>query len=291
MPGYESHARYAVTTQDLVYRDDPSGMCTVRIYKPQGDGPFPALLDVHGGAWASQASSYNAISGEHLAESGIVVAAIDFRSSTVAPHPAAMQDINYATRWLKAHASEFNATAAGIGAVGWSSGGHQVMLSAMRPRAYADLPLTEAPEVDAALDYVILGWPVIDPLARYRMAQSGEAQPLTQSADQMVLRHLEYFGDEAVMVEANPQKILERAEAVEKPPVLLIQGAADLQLPSGMAEAFVRAYSEAGGVIELGKYPGEPHGFMRNPGPNAERAFAQMKSFIARQLATVAVPA
>jgi acetyl esterase/lipase len=161
----------------------------------------------------------------------------------------------------------------------------------MRPRAYADLPLSEAPGVDATLDYVVLGWPVIDPLARYRMAQSGKAQPLTQSADEMVQKHLDYFGDEAGMIEASPPHIVARGEAIELPPVLLVQGAADLQLPSGMAEDYVRAYSEAGGVIELGKYPGEPHGFMRNDTPNAGLALAQMQSFVDRQLSRVAVTA
>jgi hypothetical protein len=51
-----------------------------------------------------------------------------------------------------------------------------------------------------------------------------------------------------------------------------------------MAEEFVEVYSLGGGVIELGKYPGEPHGFLRQGGPMVERAIAHIKSFIARQL-------
>ena len=50
------------------------------------------------------------------------------------------------------------------------------------------------------------------------------------------------------------------------------------------AEDFCEAYSLAGGVIELAKYPGEPHGFLRNGGPMTNRALALIKSFIARQL-------
>jgi hypothetical protein len=51
-----------------------------------------------------------------------------------------------------------------------------------------------------------------------------------------------------------------------------------------MAEDFVEKYSLAGGVIEMGKYPGTPHGFLRDPGPMSDRALALIKSFIARQL-------
>ena len=50
--------------------------------------------------------------------------------------------------------------------------------------------------------------------------------------------------------------------------------AGDEAVPEGDAERFAELYSRAGGLIELGKYPGEPHGFMRQDTPNAARAFA-----------------
>jgi acetyl esterase/lipase len=86
------------------------------------------------------------------------------------------------------------------------------------------------------------------------------------------------------MVEASPPHIARSGEAIETPSALLLQGAADESLNRMMAEDFVEAYSLAGGVIELAKYPGEPHGFLRQPGPNSDRAMALIKSFIARQL-------
>jgi acetyl esterase/lipase len=96
--------------------------------------------------------------------------------------------------------------------------------------------------------------------------------------------HIAYFGSEDGMVAASPPHILARGEAVETPPALLVQGAEDESLSRMMAEEFVEAYSLGGGVIELAKYPGEPHGFLRNGGPMADRALALIKSFIARQL-------
>jgi acetyl esterase len=274
---YDPDARLAVSAKDVEYRRDGDAPLLARIYQPEGAGPFPAMVAVHGGAWAGKEWLQNEDSHRLLAEGGLVVMAIQFRTSADAPHPAAMQDINYATRWLKAHASDYNASPSQLGGIGWSSGGHQIMLSAMRPRQYAGISLPEAAAVDASLGYVILGWPVIDPLARYRLMQDRGNQDV-------VTRHLAYFGDDAGMEEASPPHILQRGEAVELPPVLLLQGAADESLPRMMAERFIELYSLAGGIIEAGKYPGEPHGFMRQPGPHTARAFAQAKSFIARQL-------
>jgi len=275
---YDPDARYEVTTTDIIYRSEGGIALKARIYRPQGQGPFPALLDVHGGAWGAQDHLFNQMSQRHFAESGIVVMAIDFRTSAIAPHPAAMHDISYALRWLKAHAPDYGGSSELAGVVGWSSGGHQVMLGAMRPEEYAALPLTEAPAFDARPAYVIIGWPVIDPLARYEMARAAGNEGL-------MANHNRYFGDEAGQVNANPLRMLERGEAAELPPVLLVQGAADEGLPRMMAERFVELYSLAGGVIEMGKYPGEPHGFMRDGGVNTDRARAQVRSFIARQLA------
>jgi acetyl esterase len=274
---YDPTATYDVASFDVEYRRDGDRAWLARVLQPRGDGPFPAMLDVHGGAWANGDRLMNESTDLALAASGIVVAAIDFRTSRDAPHPAAMQDINYATRWLKLHASDFKASGEALGGAGWSSGGHQLMLSAMRPKAYSDLPLPEAGDLDANLHYVIMGWPVLDPLARYRLAEG-------RGNEELMANHRAYFGDEAGMEEASPPHVLARGETVELPPALLVQGANDDALPRMMAEEFAEAYSLAGGVIELAKYPAEPHGFLRQPGPNSGRALALVKSFIARQL-------
>ncbi len=274
---YDPSAHYEVKTFDVEYRRDGDSVFLARIFQPQGAGPFPTLLDVHGGAWANGDRVMNEGTDLALAESGLLIAAIDFRTSLTAPHPAAQQDINYGTRWLKAHAADYNGSADNLAGAGWSSGGHQVMLAAMLPDAYNDIPFPEAPQLDGSLAYVIMGWPVIDPLSRYRLAES-------RSNEDLMANHIRYFVSEDGMAEASPPHIAQRGEAVETPPALLVQGAQDQSLTRMMAEEFVEAYSLAGGVIELGKYPGEPHGFLREGGPQVGRAIEHIKSFIARQL-------
>ena len=281
VPDYAAGARFDVRVFDVEYRRDDGHAWLARIYQPQGDGPFPALLDVHGGVWSRADRTSNAPIDETLAAGGLVVAAVDFRMSSQAPYPASLADVNYATRWLKVHAADFNAVPASIGGLGASSGGHLIMLSAMRPHdpRYAALPLAEAAEVDASLAYVIACWPVLDPYARYFFAQETGRDRLVNLTDQ-------YFQTLDAMQEGNPQLILERGEPVELPPALIVIGSDDGNLPPTLAERFVTAYCAAGGVIELAKFPGAPHEFALSPGPFTARALDAMKSFIARQLAT-----
>ena len=73
------------------------------------------------------------------------------------PYPSSLADINYATRWLKVHAADFNADPATVGGLGVSSGGHLILLSAMRPfdPRYTALPLAGAAGVDGTLAYAV----------------------------------------------------------------------------------------------------------------------------------------
>jgi acetyl esterase len=273
----DPHKMFDFESHDVEYRPG----LLARIYQPKGTGPFPALIEIHGGAWNNGDRTQNADLASSLAASGLVVASVDFRLGGQAAYPASMQDINYATRWLKSHANDFGATAEALGGLGLSSGGHMVMLSAMRPRdqRYAALPLET--QEDASLAYVMMGWPVLDPHARYLHAKSQGKSELLQS-------HHNYFVDEATMREANPQQILERGEKVELPPALIFQGADDDVLSPRTAERFVEAYGEAGAIIELAKFPRAGHGYSRQPGPNAQRTFDLVNCFVERQLKAIA---
>jgi acetyl esterase len=275
----DTRPTHEIVTTDVEYRPG----LLARIYRPRDTGPFPALIEIHGGAWNTGSRTQNAPLAEALAANGMVVASVDFRLGGEAAYPASMVDVNYATRWLKVHAADFGGTPDALGGLGLSSGGHMVMLSAMRPRdaRYSEIPLEGAAGVDASLAYVMMGWPVLDPHARYLHAQSQGKTDLLQS-------HHNYFVDEATMREANPQQILERGEAVELPPALIFQGADDDVLSPRTAERFVEAYGHAGGVIELAMFPHAGHGYSRQGGPNAARTIDVMNSFVERQLKALA---
>jgi acetyl esterase len=271
--------RFDVEWQDVEYRPG----LLARIYRPRERGPFPALIEIHGGAWTAGDRTQNADLVLALAANGLVVASVDFRLGREAPYPASLADINYATRWLKSRVADFGAAPDALGGLGLSSGGHMLMLMAMRPRdpRYAALPLEGAAAVDASLSYVMLGWPVLDPHARYLHARERGRTDLLDA-------HHHYFGDEQTMREANPQQILERGERVELPATLIFQGADDDVLAPRTAERFVEAYGQAGGIVELAKFPRGGHGYARQAGANNRRTIDLLNCFVERQLKAVA---
>ncbi len=268
-----------VQIEDIDYLAHDGKNLLARIYRPRGPGPFPGVVEVHGGAWTLNDRMTNVAIDQPLAQSGAVVIAIDFRMPPETKYPASICDINFAIRWFKHHARDFNVRPEMVGGLGTSSGGHQLMLSALRPRdpRYSGLPLADSTD-DAGLAFAVLCWPISDPLARYRMAKSKGNTRLTQA-------HEAYWPDEAAMEDANPQRILERGEKVPLPPTLLLQGTNDDNVTPDMADRFAAAYRKAGGTIELHKFEGQPHAFVgRDPAALAAvKAVETIVAFVRRQ--------
>jgi acetyl esterase len=265
-------ATHEIEVRDLEYRQSEDGPLLARLYQPKGPGPFPALIEVHGGAWAAGDRLNNAPLDEALAKSGIVVLAVDFRMPPQHRYPASIADIHYATRWLKAHAGEFGSRSDLVAGLGTSSGAHQLLLSALKPSdpRYAALPLAEAPGEDASLPYLVLCWPISDPLARYRMVKDKARTPLIQSHDA-------YWNSEAEMGEGNPLRIVEDGEATSLPPAILLQGTGDDNVTPDMADRFTAAWRAKGGSIDLHKFDGQPHTFvMRDPASDASRRACEL---------------
>ncbi|HJU33235.1 MAG TPA: alpha/beta hydrolase [Hyphomicrobiaceae bacterium] len=287
-PAYPREA-YEFSVEDIEYLRHDSGPLLLRLFKPKGAGPFPLMIDLHGGAWCSQDRTSDAMFNEALARSGVVVAALDFRMPPTAAYPASLADINYATRWLKSRAGEFGARPGRVGMIGISSGGHQAMLAAMRPRdkRYAAIPLAGHPDVDAGVAAVVMVWPVIDPLHRYRYAKGLQAARGTypEQIDRVIPLHIKFWGNEEAMEEGNPVGILDRGEPVEMPPVLYVQGAEDIVHPKRDLERFVAGYAKRGGKVDLALYQGEGGGFIRDPNSRAAPlAMQRIVDFVHKEL-------
>jgi acetyl esterase len=277
---YDPSKHYEIKVWDVEFRRDPVRTLMARIYQPQGSGPFPALLDLHGGAWNNQDRIANAPMDESLAASGLLVVAIDLRRAPEAPYPASVQDANYGVRWLKAKAQEWNGDPATVAALGSSSGGHEIELCAMRPHdpRYNAHPLPEAPNVDATLPYVVARSPVSDPFARYQQAERRQWAEMIQNSKT-------YFNPWESIYEGNPQLILERREPVTLPPLYVLQGELDDNVLPAVQEKFAATYRAAGGECELEIFKDCEHRWVAKPGPQTDRAYERIKAFIARQLA------
>lgn len=258
---------YEFDVQDIEYLRHADEPLLASCYQPRGKGPFRAVIEVHGGAWTHFERTRGKSLHEALARSGVVVLALDFRQGKSGHYPASSQDINYGVRWLKANAVRFKTRPELVGISGNSSGGHLVMLGAMRQDNSSfnsiALPLA-APVVDASVRCVVMLWPVINPLGRYRMAQRELARPNPKFDAAAVIRcHDDYWGSEEAQLDANPMLMLERGEKVALPPALWIQATQDevhnyRDEASGKnepeAERFANNYRSAGGELELKYY-------------------------------------
>jgi acetyl esterase/lipase len=244
-----------ILVEDVEYCRHATGALLARIYRPKHAVSAAALVSLHGGRWVGESRLSNAVIDAALARDGAVVMAIDVRKPPVARYPEPIADVNLATRWLKQHAEELGSRPELVGGIGTSSGGHQLMTSAMRPADPRYAALACSGEHDASLAYLVVAWPVIDPLARYKMVR---AKGMTGYLD----AHHAYWPDEEAMAEGNPALILQRGEPVLLPPTLYIQGAADVALPPDMADNFAAAYRRAGGMLDLKKFEGQGHTFI-----------------------------
>jgi acetyl esterase len=279
---YDPGARFDIKVTEVELRRNSAGrMLMARVYQPEGPGPFPTVLDLHGGAWNAKDRTAEEPMDRALAASGLLVVAIDLTLAPEAPYPASVQDANYGVRWLKWKAPTWNGDPSRIGIYGSSSGGHVAELLSMRPRdkRYNAIPLPQAPNHDATVAYAAMRSPISDPYARYLNAEK-------HKRDGMVQNHKVYFKPWETIHESNPQEILERKEAISLGPLLVMQGGLDDNVLPAMQEKFVNAYRAAGGQCDYHLFEGSEHQWVANPGPQTDKARDMVKRFIARHVST-----
>jgi acetyl esterase len=267
--------------EDVEYRRVGGQSLLARLYRPAGAGPFPAIVSIHGGAWTSGDRLQNEAIDRALAAAGAVVMDLDFRMPPDFRYPASVSDINHGIRWLKSKADTLQTRADWVGALGTSSGAHQMLLNLLEP----DNPVYAATEIgnaDARLGFAVACWPIADPVARYRMAQE-------RKNERLVAAHNAFFPSEQIMAEANPQTIIERTRGVALPPLLVLQGTKDDNVTPDMAERFVGAYTRAGAHAMLKTFADQPHTFVtRDPStPESQEALRLMCAFVASRGARI----
>jgi acetyl esterase/lipase len=277
---YDPGARFELAVTETEYRRSAAGRSLkARIYQPDGPGPFPVLLDLHGGAWNAKDRLAEEPFDRAIASAGALVVAVDMTLAGEAPYPACVRDANYAVRWLKTRARVWRGDISRFGVFGSSSGGHVAELLALRPHdpRYNALPLAEVSAADASVDYVALRSPISNTFARYDNAR-------TMNNAAMVKNNVTFFVPWATIHESNPQEILDRKEAVTLRPLLIMQGALDTNVRPAAQSHFVDSYRAAGGRCEYTIFEGCEHEWVARPGPQTERAHAMVKAFIAAQV-------
>lgn len=208
------------------------------LYVPPKSGrPAPVVIWIFGGSWRFGSRGYH-LNVRDLTQSGIAVAAIDYRFSHQAKYPAQLEDCQAALRWLEANGERFEVDANRIGVAGESSGGHlAALLGTMEGRekvkaVFAMYPVT---------DLVKIG-------RQYADANPSDIERLLGGPIEKILS-LARAGSPVNHVSAN------------SPPFLLIHGAKDALVPIDHSENLDLLLREAGVPSHLIVVPDKGHWF------------------------------
>jgi acetyl esterase len=279
---------YEVDIEEVEYLRHGDKPLLARVYKPRGKGPFPAVIEGHGGAWVEGTRANNDSINMPVAKGGVVVVAIDFRNPPEATYPASVSDMNFAVRWLKANAERFNTRPELVGTMGTSSGAHLAVLTAMKPHDPRYAAISQAgSRQDARVRFVVAMWPVICPIGRWndRIARESRNEPGYRSRNGHVQQ--KYWLTEEAMTEGSPNLALQRGDKVELPDIMYVQNPIDTLHPRPNLDSFVAGYRKAGGNVQLELYEGKTYDALRtDPSAESSRAtIVKIVEFLHRQAA------
>jgi acetyl esterase/lipase len=150
---------------------------------PEGTrGPYPTLLDFHGGAWTHFEPRVDLAWCRELARAGVLSASVEFRLAPEHPWPAVLADARAALRWLTAHGDAIGADVTRLATIGGSTGGFLSILLALCPRTEGEPP---TPAIDTADDLApaapraaIGFYPIVDVVGRYHMVREARFSAL-----------------------------------------------------------------------------------------------------------------
>jgi acetyl esterase/lipase len=229
---------------DIRYREGPSRQWRLDLAarNEPTSKPRPAIVVIHGGGWlegdkSSFASREQGVPGNivDFAALGFVAVTVNYRLSGEAPFPAALEDCKCAVRWLRAHAKDYNVDPDRIGAYGNSAGGHLAMLLGMVAKdagLEGDGPYQNESSLVQA---VVSDSGPVDLIAQYEQGPLRTVIAQFMGGPPEGKRIAEYQ-------KASP---LHRATA-NAPPLLLIYGVADEQVPVETADRLVVALDRLG---------------------------------------------
>ena len=207
---------------------------------PDGAGPFPVALMVHGGGWMAGDKLRDHLPIlESLSAAQFTWFSINYRLAPRFRWPACLDDVETAIRWVKAHAAEYKGDPRRIALLGYSAGGHLVCQAAttggddIRVEAVVGL----APPTDNVADSERRG---------------GLSPSMTNLLDRAKIINAE---SRAALAKISPINYVKPG----LPPFLLIQGTADNSVPYQQSVNFQAKLKEAGVPCELIALQGAPH--------------------------------
>ena len=111
----------------------PGGSLAFDWVTPEGAGPFPVVVLIHGGGWISGDRTMMSAEAEFWAENGWASASVEYRLAPLYPYPAAIEDLQAFFRHLDSHGAELGAKPGHIATFGHSAGGHLSLMASLAP--------------------------------------------------------------------------------------------------------------------------------------------------------------
>jgi acetyl esterase len=231
----------------------PGGDIPVRVYTPDGSGPFPVLVYFHGGGWViGNCDSIDGPCRSVTNAAGCVVVSVDYRLAPEAKFPAAADDCYAVTRYVADHPGEFNIDPARIAVGGDSAGGNLAAVVSLMARDQGGPPLV----------FQLLIYPVTD-LSYDTVSYRDNADGFLLTRDAMVWFWNHYVTSEADG--ANPYASPLRAENLAGlPPAHVVTAEFDPLRDEG--EAYAARLKAAGVPVTALRYEGMIHGFWQLAG-------------------------
>lgn len=239
--------------KDIVYGQVDGRVLLVDLYIPNDTPEPPLLVWVHGGAWRS--GSKSSVGPLGLASAGFAIASVDFRPSAEAPFPGQIHEIKAAIRFLRAEASTYGYDAGRIAIGGNSSGGHLAALVGVT-NGHAALEgevgdhLDQSSSVQAIVDYY-------GPTNLASILSQSTLHGL--SVRQPALELLLGGQPDAVPELAELASVVTHVDATD-PPLLILHGDQDPQVPINQSHELHGAYKELGLTVHFEVIHGAAHG-------------------------------
>jgi len=226
----------------------PAGELPLRIYTPDGRGPFPVLIYFHGGGWVVGSIEIVDASCRSLANlAGCMVVSAGYRLAPEHKFPAAADDCYAATRWVALHAASFSGDPARLAVGGESAGANLAAVAALMAQERGAPSL-----VHQLLAYPVLNYAFDTPSYR----ENGDGYFLTK--DMMVWFWRQYLRDETDGENPSASPLRSQYLRGVAPATIL---AAEFDPLRDEAEAYAARLREAGVPVTYTCYKGLIHGF------------------------------
>jgi len=134
----------SVIRWNIPYVANPSPQQTLDVYAPPEAKDAPVVVYLHRGEWAKGDKSEVCYKPKYLNEHGALFVSIDYRLSGTAPHPAQVDDVAAALRWVREHIAAMGGDPKRIVLMGHSAGCHLATLVGLDPRPLARVGLKPA---------------------------------------------------------------------------------------------------------------------------------------------------